>query len=654
MPSQISSTDTDLSAPRIFPAQLPPEPVRLSRWRGVAQRAVTAVVYIAIFSLSFAVAGGLRFDFDPPEWLVESMWRALPIVLAVKLAWFALARQLRAWWGHISFRDLHAIVLAATASSLCLLLLNAFRILPQYVPRTILVLDWAATVLLISGIRSLWRWITETALPLVRQQRYRRALLVAASPSDKILALNLQAHPQLPFRIRGFLDAHGLDVGRSIAGVPVLGQIGDLAELAQKYRVNDVIVVTGSLRGRELHALRRACDAHALQLHLLPPLRDLSSRQPQLPLRRVEPDKLLRRPSVTLDDEPVETLLRDACVLITGAGGSIGSEICRQLLKFEPATLVLVDRSEPSLYHIEMELRRAETNVRIEACLADSSDEKRMASLLKQYQPSLVFHVAAHKHVPLLEAHAGEAVKNNSCGTAMLAELCERRGVARFVYISTDKAVKPSSIMGVTKRIAEQYVLSLNASSVKTRYMVVRFGNVLGSAGSVVPLFQEQILRGGPITITHPAMQRYFMTISEAARLVLQAGAVGRGGEIFVLDMGDPVAIIDLARDMIRMTGLPEHSIELEFVGMRPGEKLYEELYFDDERPTPTGHPKLNAALHDPLPLGQMRERIDELRLLADGDPQVLIERLREFVPDYCPPRELTPPAAGVPALVRN
>jgi FlaA1/EpsC-like NDP-sugar epimerase len=320
--------------------------------------------------------------------------------------------------------------------------------------------------------------------------------------------------------------------------------------------------------------------------------------------------------------------------MVTGAGGSIGSEICRQILKFKPRKIVLLGKGEHSIFTIDRELRRENSATKIIPCIGDITDKPRMQQVFSQFQPQVIFHAAAHKHVPLMEANVGEAVKNNILGTRCVADLADYFNAECFVLISTDKAVNPTSVMGASKNVAERYVLALSETST-TRFMVTRFGNVLGSTGSVVPVFQDQIRHGGPITVTDPRMTRFFMSISEASQLVLQAAAMGKGGEIFVLDMGEPMKFIDLARDLVRLSGLPDDSIEVRYTGIRPGEKLYEELYFVDEQTLPTAHPKLRAAYHRPDSLVEVSQAIDELQSAMNGPDGPIRAKLREVVPEF-------------------
>jgi FlaA1/EpsC-like NDP-sugar epimerase len=606
---------------------------------------IAGLTHLAAFAAAFELAILARFELQVPEWLAVAFWPTLLWFIVIKTLLFAGTGQFKAWWGHVSFRDLVALTNVSFWSLLCLATANHLGLLPIFVPRIVLLSDFAATLLFVGAMRSVWRSMAEFALPRFANRSYRPALLVGASSADKILALSLQLHPDLPFRIRGFLEQTPCWPGQSFGGVPVLGRVDQLVAVAKQRMANDVIAIAGSLPGNELRRLRADCQLANLVLHVLPPLNQLVSSHKLLNVKPLEIESLLQRDPVQLDEKTVRAVVTDNVVLVTGAGGSIGSEICRQLLSFNPRKLVIVDRSEPSLFTIDRELREFAGSTHVATCLGDITDEARMRSIFIKHRPQNVFHVAAHKHVPMLETHVGEAIKNNVLGTATLVDLAQSFEVSRFVYISTDKAVNPSSIMGASKRIAENYVLATSSQS-STRYVVVRFGNVLGSAGSVVPIFYEQIRQGGPITITHPRVQRFFMTIAEASQLVLQASAVGLGGEIFVLDMGEPILIVDLAKQMIRNAGLPEHAIDIAFVGMRPGEKLSEELYFADEQQMKTPHPKLFSARHCAHSVNEMREHLQELKSLVDGCEQQLTRKLQEMVPEYSSPQH-TPSDRG-------
>ena len=595
-----------------------------------------AVFHVAIFVAVYWIAFLLRFDFEIPSEHWQVFWVTLPMVVVVKIPVFFSMSHFHSWSRHVAFSDLISLVVAALCSLAGLGVLNHFES-TFFIPRAVLLLDFAGTILCLGLLRSSWRLFHEHAWPMVRRKHKSRALLVGAEIADKIFAQRLQTHASFPFKIRGFLDRDVEHRGRFIGGIPILGSTANLVSIARRQRVSDVIIVAGSLTGKELRELMESCETANLNLKIIPPLAQLLDGNKRIPVKPVEISDLLRRDPVQLDLTALKNLFEGTTVFVTGAGGSIGSEICRQLLAFPLDTLVLIERSEAALYTIDMELNNKKKTCRIVNALGDVTDTSRMRSLFAKHRPDIILHVAAHKHVPMLEMHPGEAVKNNVFGTAQMAELADEFAVSHFVYISTDKVVNPSSIMGVSKHIAEDYVHAMSTES-NTKFVVVRFGNVLGSAGSVVPFFQEQIRRGGPLTVTHPDMRRFFMAIHEASQLVLQAAAMGRGGEIFVLEMGEQIKIVDLARDLVRLSGLPRDAIEIVFTGIRPGEKLYEELYFDDEQRFPTGHPKLHSALHRPIELGELRETLTELQYLVDGDANALLARLKEMVPEFVVP----------------
>jgi FlaA1/EpsC-like NDP-sugar epimerase len=411
-----------------------------------------------------------------------------------------------------------------------------------------------------------------------------------------------------------------------------------MVSVAEKVGASDILVPSGSLDGATLRKLTEKCNQSELTIRVLPRFEDAMAGTQHIPLRPLDIEDLLRRAPVELDTNEVESVLTGKRIMVTGAGGSIGSEICRQVMKFGPRELILLGRGENRIHAIYGELKPiAEAHgVQLHIEIGDITDEPRMRRLFETRSPQIVFHAAAHKHVPLMELHPGEAVKNNINGTRVVASFAKEFGVDRFVMVSTDKVVNPTSIMGCTKHLAERVIYEF-AQSNKTKFAVVRFGNVLGSAGSVIPHFQEQVRRGGPITVTDPRMTRYFMSIPEASQLVIQSGAMCKGGEIFVLDMGEPVRIVQLAEDLVSLSGLPAGSIEIEFVGIRPGEKLYEELYFQDEETIPTSHPKVRAAYPRDFQGSDISEEITALIASADGDPAEVAAAIVRLVPSFRP-----------------
>jgi FlaA1/EpsC-like NDP-sugar epimerase len=595
-----------------------------------------AVSHLALFLAIYYAAFALRFEFSIPSESMAVFRASLPWVLGLKLAVFFASGHYHGWWRYVTFADLAALLRASVLSLLLLAVFDHF-FWPYQVPRSVLILDCMLGIILLGSLRASWRLFNEHFRPVFGQNDFRGALLVGDDHSSRLLAHQIHSRPELPYRIRGFLAPHNIQKGTRWGRIPVLGVPEDVRTIAASCGATEVLAVAGTLPGNRLRRLMDACHEAGLKLKIIPPIEDLFNGNDRIPLRDIEINDLLRRDPVKWDTAAIADLLDGRTVMVTGAGGSIGSEICRQILKFHPKEIVLVGRGENRIFHVEMELRRKDSTTALYPRIADVTDHQRMRQLFEEFRPEVIFHAAAHKHVPLMEANVGEAIKNNVCGTKCVADLADEFAAAAFVLVSTDKAVRPSSVMGVSKQIAERYVHTMSQES-STKFVVTRFGNVLGSQGSVVPIFQEQIRRGGPITITHSQMERFFMTIPEASQLVLQAAAMGRGGEIFVLDMGDPVKIVDLARDLVRLSGLPEHAIEVTFTGVRPGEKLFEELYFDDEETLPTSHPKLRAAYHRPYLFEEVLEAIAELEHLVHGPEEVIRAKLQEIVPEYQSP----------------
>jgi FlaA1/EpsC-like NDP-sugar epimerase len=470
------------------------------------------------------------------------------------------------------------------------------------------------------------------------------------------VAREIANRPDLGLQPVGFLDDDPLKVGASIAGLPVLGRTADVGEIAGRKRVDRALITIANASGAQVRRIAELCRDADLDTKIIPALAEIVGEKVNLSrIREVAIEDLLGRAPVRLDEDVVGASIRSRVVLVTGAGGSIGSELCRQVARFGPERLVLVERFENALFEIHRELSAAFPHVPIEPRIADVCDARRMEQVFESCKPELVFHAAAHKHVPMMEWNCGEAVKNNVGGTRVVGELADRFGVQRFVLISTDKAVNPTSVMGATKRVSEIYIQALSQRS-ETRFVTVRFGNVLGSAGSVIPIFKEQIARGGPVRVTHPEMRRYFMTIPEASQLVMQAGAMGQGGEIFILDMGEPVRIVDLARDLITLSGLrPDDDIEIELTGVRPGEKLFEELSTDAEHADKTKHPKVFIGRIKPHDWDAVEAGLAVLLEAAEaGVAEQVRTVLGQLVPEYRaarPPPARTTAPNGVPVL---
>ena len=606
--------------------------------------AILVVVHAALFVFSFFLAFFTRNDFSFSGGWLPVFAATVGSVVALKVVVFYMLGLCHVSWRRVSFGDLTALLWAATLTMLILATIDSLFLstgrLPSVkrVPRSVILLDWASTILLVGGMRTLWRSFYEELRPLFSKTPTKSALIIGASQAGELLARNLKAASNSSYHIVGFLDDDTALHGNRFSGIEVLGGIDRASLEVARRRVDEVLVQSGTLTGKRFRRLFDECTDAGAEVKVIPAIDELlgekNGEQKHVRLRSVEIKDLLRREPIRLDDTAVARLVAGRTVMVTGAGGSIGSEICRQVLRYHPARLLLVERGENSLFLVEQEFARLDPRPPFEPLIADIADEDRIDQIMADYKPAVIFHAAAHKHVPMMEWNPAEAIKNNCLGTRTLARLADKHGVAAFVSISTDKAVHPTSVMGCSKLIAERYVQALSKES-QTKFIVVRFGNVLASNGSVVPIFQDQIRRGGPITVTHPDIERYFMMIPEASQLVLQAGAMGEGGEIFVLDMGESVKIVDLAHDLIALSGLADEDIDIEFTGLRPGEKLFEELYFDDESRLPTPHPKVFCAMHRPAELAEIEGVLEELREVLDDPADEVRRRLRKLVPEY-------------------
>jgi FlaA1/EpsC-like NDP-sugar epimerase len=600
-------------------------------------RALKAAVELGIVSAAFVLAYLLRFDLDPDPADWARLWHALPIAIAAKAAalwYFGLFGNW--WWRYVGIPDLVRIGSAMTVASLG----TAVGVLALLVgfPRSVFGIDWALSVVLLLGVTAASRILREWGATNESRRHGRRTLIVGAGEAGVRLVRELRGNAQLGLRPLGFVDDDPAKAGGWVQGLRILGTRHDLPDLAARLHVEEIVIAIPSAGRQQIREIVDACKATGLPFRIVPATRDILKRDGgERRLRSVQIEDLLGRPAVRFDTEPVESALRGRIVLVTGAGGSIGSELSRQVATCGPERLIVLDRYENSLYYLDQELRERLPGLPVVSVIGDVSDARRMSDVIGTHGPHVIFHAAALKHVPLMEENPSEAVRNNVTGTRTLAELAARHGVERFVLISTDKAIRPSSIMGCTKRVAE-LVLQAVEHPGRTRFVMVRFGNVLGSEGSVVPLFSRQIARGGPVTVTHPDAVRYFMVIPEAVHLVLHAGVRGRGGEIFYLEMGEPVRVLDLAIDMIRLSGYrPYEDVDIRFTGLRPGEKLAEELRADGERLGETDHPGLRVLLNGAPPRWETLEAPlgDLERAAARGDDAAVRALLRRLVPEY-------------------
>lgn len=594
-----------------------------------------AVGHLVLFTLLYWLAFELRFGFEYIKPTIRNeLWKSLPWLLAIKLVIFYTAGHYHGWWRYVTFSDLTALIRATLFSFLALAAVDYFTDM-YHTPRGVLILDAMLSVLVLGSLRASWRLAREQLNALFGAHDGVCVVVVGTDDTTAMLAHQIQSHPESKYRVRGFLETNGSPAhGRRLGQIPVVGHVRDVESVCASQGIGHILMLSGALPGDKLRLLMKICERDGIELKIIPRVEDLFRGGREVPIRDIEISDLLRRDPVHLDTEAISQLVEGRTIMVTGAGGSIGSEICRQVLRFNPKTLIMIGRGENRIFEIDRELTLVDSPSRILTAIGDITDEPRMRQLFGKFRPHVVFHAAAHKHVPLMEQNVGEAIKNNVFGTKCLADLAVEFSVEHFVMISTDKAVHPTSVMGASKHLAERYVHALSTES-ETRFVVTRFGNVLGSAGSVVPIFQEQIRRGGPITVTHPDMTRYFMTIPEASQLVLQAAAMGRGGEIFVLHMGEPVKIVDLAKDLIRLSGLPDNAVDIVFTVTRPGEKLFEELYFEQEELMETSHPKLLIAYHRPVDTSTVQEQIRSLRPLCNDSEAALRVRLQELIPEF-------------------
>lgn len=500
----------------------------------------------------------------------------------------------------------------------------------------VIMLDLFTTIMLLSGLRMLIRLYHEEFFADNRGA-VRRFLIIGAGNAGEALLREMMRRKDIQYQVVGFVDDDPAKYRMKIHDVPVLGTVEQLPQICQKYSVDEIAIAIPSATPKQMRRVVQICQGTKLRFSTVPSITDIASGKFRVSqIRDVDINDLLGREEVKLDVEGIRRFLKDKTILVTGAGGSIGSEMCRQVCEFGPKCLLLVEQAENPLFFIEQELRKTYPSVRLETLICDIADRPRVDRIFDGFRPEVVIHAAAHKHVPLMEINPGEAIKNNVVGTMNVADAADRVGSEHFVMISTDKAVNPTSIMGSSKRIAEMYIQDLNNTS-RTHFVTVRFGNVLGSNGSVIPIFKKQIAEGGPVTVTHPEMKRYFMTIPEASQLVLQAAALGKGGEIFVLDMGEPVKIVDLARDLITLSGFrPGEDIEIVFTGLRPGEKLFEELSIAGENMIPTVHPKIAVWKNIPNDRQFLRSHIQKLVEAAHAqDRQKMIEIIKILIPQY-------------------
>ena len=611
---------------------------RMQRYRLVITFALTTLIIVASLLLAYAV----RFDLTIPPMYRGRIAELLPAVVVIKLSTFWFFGAFRGWWRYVSMPDLVQIVKANLLGSLIFVVYAVLVYRLNLIPRSVLVLDGIFCFLLVGGIRFATRAIREAYRPWRQPgstDKTKRVLVVGAGDAGQMIAREIRQNTHLDINLVGFVDDDPAKRQALFQGLKVLGTQHDLEALVVAHNIDEVVIAIPSATGKEIRSIVNHCRNKKCQFKVLPGVGELiDGRVTVQQIRQVDLNDLLGREPIHLDCKDIQNYVSGKRVLVTGAGGSIGSEICRQVVRFNPSKLILFENAETPLFMIERQLANEFKNIPIVPVIGDIRNRSRVDVIFDQQQPQVVFHAAAYKHVPLMEMNPAEAVNNNVQGTVLLADAADYYGVEKFVMVSTDKAVRPTNVMGTTKRIAEMYVQSLNKRS-KTAFITTRFGNVLGSNGSVIPTFKQQIAAGGPVTVTHPEVTRFFMTIPEATQLVLQAGSMGQGGEVYLFDMGEPVQIKSLAEEMIRLSGLvPYEDVDIVYIGLRPGEKLYEELLLDDEGVLPTPHKKICIARsvtpsHDQL-VKQIAQLVESAKILDYG---AVGQGLKQLVPEYSP-----------------
>ncbi|CUS32560.1 Polysaccharide biosynthesis protein CapD [Candidatus Nitrospira nitrosa] len=594
------------------------------------------IIDLALIGLANYLAFWLRFDGIVPDWAMGLFEQTLPLLMVVRLASFLTFRLYQGVWKHTGIWDLGNIIAASICGMAVFHLIVRWGIGLMVYPQSIYLLDTVLVIVLVGGARLCRRYLHERA----RSKGEIRVVVYGAGSAGERLVRALKQNSVNKYKPVGFLDDDPSKMGKRIHGVPVLGSRQQLAKIMAEIAPQVVLLAIPTAKPKVMRDLVQLFEPHKVRIQTVPNLQSILDGLVEITqIRNLAIEDLLERTPVGLDVTSLRQLIKGKTIMVTGAGGSIGSELCRQIAVLEPSLLVLFERYENSLFAIHNELVDRACGISVCPVVGDVGDEAQVEKILQSFKPAIVFHAAAHKHVPLMEASPCEAVKNNVRGTRIAAQASARCGVEQFIMISTDKAVNPTSVMGVTKRVAELIVQSLEECG-QTRFSIVRFGNVLGSNGSVVPRFLEQIKAGGPVTVTHPEIRRYFMMIPEAVQLVLHAAVMGEPGAIYVLDMGDQIRIVDLARQLIRLTGLvPEEDIAISFVGLRPGEKLYEELVGHAELIEPSRLEKIaKVRSNSPWTLYTLRSRIAILeQAAARQEADLVIELLRELVPTFKP-----------------
>jgi len=595
---------------------------------------------ISLIIIAYISSYMVRFEgvISPEDWI--NIKKTLPLIVVIKIGVFFSFKLYEGMWRYASLFDLFNVVKASVVSSLIIISIILFAYRFEGFSRSVFFIDWILTLFLIGGIRAGIRIALSnnirSFLSFRNKNSNKSMIIIGAGAAGEKFLREINDNQGLDYNVIGFLDDDLNKQSKLIHGIPVLGKINEIAKFKSYF--DEILIAIPSANSAEIRRIVSLCERIGKRIKIMPSLGEIIGGKISLKaIREITLEDLLGRDEIYLDQDKIDLYLKGKRVLVTGAGGSIGSELVRQISRFNPEQLGLIDFSEFNLFQIEMELKEKSWTVPFQVYLADIRDRKSVQRVFDSFKPDVVFHAAAYKHVPLQELTPWEAVLNNVLGTKNLigAALCFN--IKKFVLVSTDKAVRPTNVMGATKRVAEILMQGANGSG--TRFIAVRFGNVIGSSGSAIPIFQQQIANGGPVTITHPEMQRYFMSIPEAAQLILQAGAMGNGGEIFILDMGKPVKILDMAKDIILLHGLePEKDIQIKFIGLRPGEKLFEELITKGEGIVETSHEKIMVLRGTEGNAAHLKAQIDELLKLSENcDSSQIKYKLKEILPEYNP-----------------
>ena len=601
------------------------------------RRPIKAAITLGIISAAYILSFAARFDFKIERQYWDIIGSTLPVLAVMKLIFFYRYGLFSGMWRYASMDDLWRLLKGNLLGSALFVTCVVFTRGLQGYPRSVFVLDFLLCMAMMAGIRFFVRSWRERFKPMKLTPAGRRTLIVGAGEAGIAILKEMKVAGKVSPRIVGFLDDDPQKRGARIHGVNVIGTTREAQEVIQKEGIEEIIIAIPSADGQTIREIIGRCTMKGVKIKIVPGLLKILDGDMELKVRDVQPEDLLGRESVKIDRKEVKGQLGGKRVLVTGAAGSIGSELCRQIASYGPASLAVLDNNENDMFFLEHELRASYTGVELDVLMGSVQDKEFVERVFRKCKPQVVYHAAAHKHVPLMEAAPDAAVKNNILGTRIVADAAVENAVERFVFISTDKAVNPTSVMGASKRVCEMIIQAKAARQNRTKFMAVRFGNVLGSKGSVIPLFKQQIDQGGPVTVTHAEARRFFMSIREAVELVLQAGAIGSGGEIFVLDMGEQIKIVDLAKNLVAMSGLePGKDIEIRVTGLRPGEKLYEEPLHDRERDMATRYDKIFIAKPrdiDGLKLDACVSALDELARVQDAN--AIIRVLKELIPEY-------------------